>query len=153
MFTLVVREDGYSHAAGTVTRTPAADLSNAVTLCRAEQGEHAWQTGSCTVRTVNKSSLCRLRNFSLLPHATKLGQGNIFRSVSRILSGWVCQIACWDAPPRDQRQTPWDQGQNPPWEQTPPGSIPQCSACGRYASYWNAYLFIGVFQSSRTEIL
>ena len=44
MFTLVVREPGGTNAAGTI-------LVNGVdVLCRAEQGEHAWQTGTCTVR-------------------------------------------------------------------------------------------------------
>ena len=43
MFTLVVREPGGTNAAGTV-------LVNGVdVLCRAEQGEHSWQTGTCTV--------------------------------------------------------------------------------------------------------
>ena len=44
MFTLVVREPGGTAAAGTV-------LVNGVdVLCRAEEGDGTWQTGSCTVR-------------------------------------------------------------------------------------------------------
>ena len=74
MFTLVVREDGYSHAAGSVTRTPAADLSNAFTLCRAEQGEHAWQTGSCTVRTVNKILSLLIHKISLIHWSFSISQ-------------------------------------------------------------------------------
>ena len=49
MFTLVVRENGNSHCAGSVMRTPASDPNNAVMLCRAEQGWDQYQTGSCTV--------------------------------------------------------------------------------------------------------
>ena len=44
MFTLFVREQGAAEAAGTI-------LVNGVdVLCRAEEGDSAWQTGSCTVR-------------------------------------------------------------------------------------------------------
>ena len=73
----------------------------------------------------------------------------MFLHVSVILftGGGVCPIACWDTPP-----PPWDQRCAP----YPPGTIgadtPQCSACweiratsGRYASYWNAILFLGTF--------
>ena len=43
MFTLVVREAGNVDAAGTI-------LVNGVdVLCRAEQGDDDWQTGTCTV--------------------------------------------------------------------------------------------------------
>ena len=47
--------------------------------------------------------------------ATKLGQGNIFRSVSRIMftEEGVCLSACWDSRP------PWEQTPSS-WEQTPP---------------------------------
>ena len=74
----------------------------------------------------------------LLPPATKLGQGNIFRSVCQEFcsrGGGVCLIACWettppgpeaDTPPGPEADTPRDQRQAPP---------------GRYASYWNAILF------------
>ena len=51
MFTVVVREDGDVNCAGSIMRTPASDPNNAVMLCRAEMGDYAWQTGSCTVRT------------------------------------------------------------------------------------------------------
>ena len=50
MFTLVVREDGNAHCAGSVMRTLASDPNNAVMLCRAEQGWESYQTGSCTVK-------------------------------------------------------------------------------------------------------
>ena len=80
--------------------------------------------------SISEMILCVL--IFLLPPATKLGQGNIFRSVcqefcSKVGEG-VCPIACWDTPGAD----------------TPP---PRNSACceiratsGRYASYWNVYL-------------
>ena len=65
--------------------------------------------------------------------------------------GGVCLSACWDAapprtrhPPRDQ--TPQDQA--PPPGPGPPTRHRACweirSTCGRYASYWNAILFIYV---------
>ena len=50
MFTLVIREPGNAHCAGSVMRTPASDPSNAIMLCRAEQGHEQWQTGTCTVK-------------------------------------------------------------------------------------------------------
>ena len=65
-----------------------------------------------------------------LPPATKLGQGNIFRSVCQEFcsQGGVCTIACWDTPPpgpeadppQEQRQTPPDQRQTPPPGADPP---------------------------------
>ena len=50
MFTLVIREPGNAHCAGSLMRTPASDPNNAVMLCRAEQADYAYQTGSCTVK-------------------------------------------------------------------------------------------------------
>ena len=50
MFTLVIREPGNVHSAGSVMRTPVSDPNNAVMLCRAEQADYAYQTGSCTVK-------------------------------------------------------------------------------------------------------
>ena len=42
-----------------------------------------------------------------LPPATKLGQGNIFRSVCQefFSRGGVCPIACWDTPPGPEAGT------------------------------------------------
>ena len=51
MFTVVVREDGDVNCAGSIVRTPASDPNNEIMLCRAEMGDFAWLTGSCTVRT------------------------------------------------------------------------------------------------------
>ena len=92
-------------------------------------------------------------NAFLLPPAMKLGQGYVFTRVAVILfTGGVCLSACWDTTHPPQEQTP-PQGADSllpasPWEQTPPGS----SACweiratsGRYASYWNAFLFENSF--------
>ena len=44
MFTLVLREVGDVHAAGTIL------INGVEVLCRAEQGASSWQTGTCTVR-------------------------------------------------------------------------------------------------------
>ncbi len=51
MFTLVVREDGNSYAAGTIQRISATDPNDVTMLCAAEEGDYSNQTGSCTVRT------------------------------------------------------------------------------------------------------
>ena len=89
-----------------------------------------------------------------LPAATKLGQGNIFTGVCLSTGGSASVHAGiyprWEHPPG---QTP------PPWYQTrpgpdlpggdPPGTRPSREAdssirstSGRYASYWNAFLFM-----------
>ena len=65
--------------------------------------------------------------------------------------GGVCPSACWDRPSSPGRHPP---GQTPPCRhtpmQTPPGQTPPRAdtpspadgyCCGRYASYWNAFLF------------
>ena len=94
----------------------------------------------------------------------------MFSQVSVCPQGGVCPIACWDAHPQDKtppdqtppradpppgsRQTPPEQAlpkcRHPPPEHTPPPRVDTTprSACweiretsGRYASYWNAYLF------------
>ena len=52
----------------------------------------------------------------LLPPATKLGQGYVFTRVCDSVHSWwggVCLIACWDTPPRDQRQAPPEPGTPP----------------------------------------
>ena len=75
--------------------------------------------------------------------------------------GGVCLSACWDiqTPPPQTRQTPPNQadpprpGRHPQTRQTPPrpGRPPQeadsrtRSTSGRYASYWNAFLFLAYF--------
>ena len=81
--------------------------------------------------------------------------------MSRILSTGgegVCLSACWDTPPPGVDTTPPDQtpleqtpagadppgADTPPREQTPPREA-DCSirsTSGRYASYWNAFLYI-----------
>ena len=66
----------------------------------------------------------------------------IFLHLSVILfTEGVCLSACWDAPPPPRRPTqkeaPPCQG-DPPRQGDPPGIR---SMSGRYASYWNAFLF------------
>ena len=67
--------------------------------------------------------------------------------------GGICLSACWDTTPRDQAPlgpgTTLPPGADTPWEQIPPGAVPPTRHtpqedgchCGRYASYWNAFLF------------
>ena len=58
-------------------------------------------------------------------------EGYVFTPVfMSTVGGGVCLIACWDTPRGD---TPRDQ--NPP----PPPADDYC--CGRYTSYWNAFLW------------
>ena len=90
-----------------------------------------------------------MRGF-LLPPATKLGQGNIFTgvcdSVHRGEGLSQCMMGYHPHPPLDQAGTPPDQA--PPLDQA---GTPQSRAyweiwsmSGRYASYWNAILFMNV---------
>ena len=95
----------------------------------------------------------------------------MFLHLSVILStgGGICLSACWDTTPpppgpgsRDQAhppgtrhtplgpgppdQAPPPRGQVPPGPDTPPDQTPPPRSrdgycCGRYASYWNAFLF------------
>ena len=75
----------------------------------------------------------------------------IFSQVSVCPQGGVYLSACWDIPPQEQTPPlgPDPPGPDPPWDQTPPGAdTPRKtdfsirSTSGRYASYWNALLFI-----------
>ena len=100
--------------------------------------------------------------FYLLPPATKLGQGNIFRSACQEFCSQVgglphCMLGYKPPrtrPPPGSRHPP--QGADTPKDQKPPvtrqpprpDTSPQSSACwemwatsGWYTSYWNAYLF------------
>ena len=49
--------------------------------------------------------------------------------------------------PQDQTDTPLDQADPPGTRQTPPQEADSCirSTSGRYASYWNAFLFLQFF--------
>ena len=95
-----------------------------------------------------------------LPAATKLGQGNIFTGVCLSTGGrGVCLSACWDIPPRTRQtppgaDTPTGPGR-PPRSRHPPGpgrnppgeaDFSIRSTRGRYASYWNAFLFFDYFR-------
>ena len=105
---------------------------------------------------------------NLLPPATKLGQGYVFTGVcdsvhrggsASVHAGIPHPPSRRPTPPRADaprsrppwEQTPLEQTPPTPWEQTPREQTPshQCRACwelrptrGRYASYWNAILFI-----------
>ena len=67
-------------------------------------------------------------------------------SVILLTVGGVCLSACWDTtpplgsrhPPREADPTPEADTPTPPEADTPPGIR---SMSGRYASYWNAFLF------------
>ena len=59
------------------------------------------------------------------------GQGYVFTRVCHSVNRGVCLSACWDTTP--WKQTPFQEGG------TPPGYDQWMS--GRYASYWNAFLF------------
>ena len=84
--------------------------------------------------------------FTLLPPATKLRQGNVFRTCLSFCS----QV--WGCLPDPPGQTPLadtPRADNPPPADTPPADTPPCpvharmrSTSGRYASYWNAFLSI-----------
>ena len=83
----------------------------------------------------------------------------MFLQLSVCPQGGVCLSACWDttpprgqAPSREQTHTPCDQHTPPPSRHTPrtrpplPGGADTPTGadgycCGRYASYWNAFLF------------
>ena len=74
------------------------------------------------------------------------GQGNVFTGVCLSTGGeGVCLSACWDAiPPRDQGDPPPpDHSDTPPDQADPPREADSSirSTSGRYASYWNAFLF------------
>ena len=91
----------------------------------------------------------------LLPSATKLQKGDIFTSVCQEFrrQGGVCLNTCWDTHPLG-RNPP---GQTPPQADPPadtplqadtplPADTPHPQAgdgycSGRYASYWNVFLF------------
>ena len=99
-------------------------------------------------------------NAFLLPLATKLGQGYVFTGVcDSVNRGGTSHPPSRSrhTPPPEQtppgadtppEQTPPRSRHPPPWEQT---SRPACceirSTRGRYASYWNAILFLKDFWS------
>ena len=79
-------------------------------------------------------------------------------SVILFTRGWVCLSTCWDAyPPGPEAGTPPGPEASPP-PSGPEADPPQSSVCweiratrGRYASYWNAYLFF--FKIWRISVL
>ena len=76
------------------------------------------------------------------------GQGNVFTGVCLSTRGeGVCLSACWDARPSLDHADPPRPGRHPPrTRQTPPREADSSirSMSGRYASYWNAFLYLTV---------
>ena len=120
-----------------------------------------WSSSYCMSVLCYKVMLiqsCDRENWlALLPSATKLRQGNILRSICQEFcprGRGVCLSECWDTPPG---QTPLHlgrhpPGQTPPLADTPSGQTPLLGRhtppptadgyfSGRYASYWNAFLY------------
>ena len=81
-------------------------------------------------------------NGKLLPSATKLRQGNVITPACHSVHRGGIYLSAWDAPlantPPPSRH-PRDPGRHTPRADTPPPADGNCS--GRYASYWNAFLF------------
>ena len=98
------------------------------------------------------------------------GQGNIFTPVCHsVHRGGVCLSACWDATPPEQTPPPLDYVPSPPdyvsprttyppppdyvppWTTYPPRVADSSirSTSGRYASYWNAFLFSLIFVAAQ----
>ena len=104
----------------------------------------------------NSKKICFAGTNLLLPPATKLGQGNIFTGVCDSVhgGGGLPQCMLGYPPPPDKAGTPTRLGRQPPrTSQEPPGTSPPTpprsrayweirSTSGRYASYWNAIMFI-----------
>ena len=80
------------------------------------------------VRPQRKPSLPQVK---FLPSATKLRRLCFYRRLSVHGGGGVCLSTCWDTTPPSR---------HPPQEQTPPRRDGHCYR--RYASYWNAFLWI-----------
>ena len=81
----------------------------------------------------------------LLPPATKLRQGNVFTPVCHSLhrgGGGSLSGRPRTEPPR----------QRIPWTVTPRQSAPCTVKSGRYASYWNAFLFHLVLLKGKTRM-
>ena len=69
-------------------------------------------------------------------------EGYVFIPVC-LSTGGVCLSACWDTTPLPQQAPPasFPGSRHPPRAGTPsPGSRHPPGCCGRYASYWNAFL-------------
>ena len=121
------------------------------------------QLQSCAKKThkenkilINKVTACgsiTSRNKQVCFYRPQRSWGKVMfftRVCDSVHRGGVCPIACWDRPPSPRSRHP------PPEEDTPGEQTPQYSACweiratsGRYASYWNAILFILLLLFSR----
>ena len=86
----------------------------------------------------------RALNVLSLPSATKLRRLCFYTCLSVILftGRGVCLSACWDTNPPEQ--APPEPGTLPPDQTPPPAADSYC--CGRYASYWNAFLFTSILR-------
>ena len=77
----------------------------------------------------------------LLPSANEVAERGLHKRVSRFMStaGGVQPLGR-----HLPGQTPPPQGQSPPGQTPPPADTPQADGycSGRYASYWNAFLFL-----------
>ena len=101
------------------------DLKNVIWMNKLIQNDSATRFVPCSIITACKWSL---------------GQGNVFTGMCQSVHGGG------GLPP--DRDPPWTEtgpGQRSPWTETPPTPRrrPPCAAkSGRYASYWNAFLFL-----------
>ena len=81
----------------------------------------------------------------LLPSSTKLRRLCFYTCLSVHRGGGVCLSACWDTISPSRHTPP---GTDTPLltDTRPRAHTPADSyCCGRYASYWNAFLFSGIF--------
>ena len=114
------------------------------------------------------SGLTKFPDF--LPAATKLGQGNVFTGVCDSVNGGGCASVGYhpprgrppkENPPKKQtptrqsplRRIPPPQEADPPRRRTPPTPRSRRSMSGRYAYYWNAFLFSICFHFSSIFLL
>ena len=97
--------------------------------------------------SVNKD-ITDLQLYYLLPASTKLGQGNVFTGGCDSVHRGVCLSACWDTSPQEQtsqEQTPWNR--HPLRADPSEADSGIQSMSGRYASYWNAFLYRVSFEN------
>ena len=114
-------------------------------------------SGSCSARRLTQvfcSKFVLFFEFYFYRPQRSCGQGYIFTRVcDSVHRGGVCLSACWDTMPREAPPLPQEahpREAHPLRKHTPPGkhSPPPREAdsgirsmSGRYASYWNAFLF------------
>ena len=79
---------------------------------------------------------------SFLPAATKLGQGNVFTGLCDSVHGGSASVHAGIPPPPPRSRPPWSRPPLPRGETPPEADSGIRSTSGRYASYWNAFLFL-----------